>query len=71
MASKVAKNPGNTISCFGHAVFLNAAAMLVAEKVWGASPDVIKQLQELSLDEAQGILLERKDGGMVFKHMKA
>mmetsp|Transcript_17718 Transcript_17718/g.31583 ORF Transcript_17718/g.31583 Transcript_17718/m.31583 type:complete len:248 (-) Transcript_17718:405-1148(-) len=71
IAGKVSRNPGDTLSCFGHAVFLNAVAVLVAERVWGASPDVIKQISEMDLGEAEGILLERKDDSMACRHMKA
>ena len=70
LVGKVGKNPGNTITSFGHAVFLNAVAMIVAEKVWNADDATIKALSELDLGESEGIILTKTASGMTMTHMK-
>ena len=55
---------------FGHAVFLNATAMVIL-KEWGADESVVKQMIDLDLGEAEGILIERTEQGTKcsIKHM--
>lgn len=47
---------GNTIAVFGHAVFLNAVAVAVAEAM--AIPEASEQVGTIELGEAQGILCD-------------
>jgi len=68
VAERVAMKKGNTLSCFGHAVFLNAAAMQLI-KTWGAEEATVKQLVDLDLGEAEGILIERAGDKCSIKHM--
>ena len=62
---------GNTISCFGHAVFLNAVALLVAEDVWKADSKTCQTLAELDLGEAEGIVLTISNNVVTCLHVKA
>eukprot|EP00192_Tetraselmis_astigmatica_P018376 CAMPEP_0117669336 /NCGR_PEP_ID=MMETSP0804-20121206/12074_1 /TAXON_ID=1074897 /ORGANISM="Tetraselmis astigmatica, Strain CCMP880" /LENGTH=245 /DNA_ID=CAMNT_0005477379 /DNA_START=42 /DNA_END=779 /DNA_ORIENTATION=- len=67
---KCGNTPGNTISCFGHAVFLNAVAMLIAEDVWRADETVLNELIGLDLGEAEAILLDNSGGKVTLQHLK-
>mmetsp|Transcript_31344 Transcript_31344/g.74493 ORF Transcript_31344/g.74493 Transcript_31344/m.74493 type:complete len:196 (-) Transcript_31344:44-631(-) len=69
-AEKVAARPGNTVSCFGHAVFLNAVAMLVAEEVWPGPAEALDLLLHLDLGEAEGVLLDRSGGTLTVTHLR-
>mmetsp|Transcript_46643 Transcript_46643/g.110563 ORF Transcript_46643/g.110563 Transcript_46643/m.110563 type:complete len:255 (+) Transcript_46643:117-881(+) len=69
LAAKVEKAPGSTVSLFGHAVFLNAVAMMLASKAWGASPETLETLKSLDLGEAEGIEVQREGASCVVKHI--
>lgn len=62
LADRIATTAGTTISCFGHAVFLNAVAMKVA-KEWGADAATVQKLTDLDLGEAEGIVIARAANG--------
>ena len=51
-------------------MFLNAVAMIVAEKVWNADAATVKALSELDLGESEGIILTKTASGMTMTHMK-
>ncbi|KAK3236346.1 hypothetical protein CYMTET_53508 [Cymbomonas tetramitiformis] len=68
LIASVADKPGDTISMFGHAVFLNAAAMQFL-KMWGFSSTQAKDLTEINLGEAEGIILEKNNGVCSLKHI--
>jgi len=68
LAGKVASMPGNTLSLFGHAVFLNAVAMMLCSKVWGADADTINKLKDLDLGEAEGIEVTQKGDSCTLNH---
>lgn len=61
VADRVGTMPGNTISLFGHAVFLNAVAMKICQ-VWGADAGTINKLKDLDLGESEGIVIDRIQG---------
>mmetsp|Transcript_33412 Transcript_33412/g.51949 ORF Transcript_33412/g.51949 Transcript_33412/m.51949 type:complete len:150 (+) Transcript_33412:34-483(+) len=69
IASKVSQSPGNTLSMFGHAVFLNAAAMMVVGKVWNGDEKTINQLKSLDLGEAEGIQIDFNGNTCTVKHI--
>ena len=48
--------PGDTVAVFGHAVFLNAVAVAVAEAM--GIPKSEEQVAALELGEAQGIMCD-------------
>ncbi len=62
IAQRNAQNPGNTLSMFGHAVFLNAVALAIA-KSWGADDVLVQKILQLDLGEAEGIMIERAQQG--------
>mmetsp|Transcript_2536 Transcript_2536/g.5279 ORF Transcript_2536/g.5279 Transcript_2536/m.5279 type:complete len:246 (-) Transcript_2536:97-834(-) len=69
MLQRCAHKPGNTISMFGHAVFLNAAAMEFA-KCMNFSEAELKALTEVDLGEAEGLSLTiMPDGAKKLQHM--
>lgn len=68
LANKMSSVPGSTISCFGHAVFLNAVAMMVCTSVWNADQATIKKLTDLDLGEAEGIVLELNGASCTLTH---
>ena len=68
LANKVRTVPGNTLSLFGHAVFLNAVAMMLVEKVWGGDEPTISKLTTLDLGEAEGILVEKHGESCTIVH---
>jgi len=68
VVNKVKHNAGNTITFFGHAVFLNAIAMQVLT-AWGGDATQVAALTDLDLGEAEGILLERGASGATVKHL--
>ena len=51
-------------------MFLNAVAVVVADKVWNADSATVKALQELDLGESEGIVVEKTGNGMTMTHMK-
>jgi len=65
---------GNTLACFGHALFANAVAKLVGEAM-GLSKDDIAALSEIDLGESEGISIQAPgqdaggEGKMVLRHM--
>jgi hypothetical protein len=61
-------NPGSTLSFFGHAVFLNAVAMMVITKAWPADDATIAALKDLDLGEAEGIELSLEGSVVAMKH---
>jgi len=67
LANKIAGAPGNTVSFFGHAVFLNAAAMMLI-KAWNADEATIQKLTDLDLGEAEGIVIEYTGASCTLNH---
>ena len=67
LAGKMAGVPGSTISLFGHAVFLNAAAMMLI-KAWNADEATIQKLTDLDLGEAEGIVIENTGASCTLTH---
>jgi len=53
---------GSTVSVFGHAVFLNCVAMACAYWIRLSEED-LDRLASIDLGEAEGLLLERNEGG--------
>mmetsp|Transcript_16209 Transcript_16209/g.22400 ORF Transcript_16209/g.22400 Transcript_16209/m.22400 type:complete len:243 (+) Transcript_16209:132-860(+) len=68
MLARVSSKPGDTISMFGHAVFMNAAAMEFAKALDFPAKD-IKNLTEVALGESEGISIECKEGAYKVLHM--
>lgn len=68
LAKKVGSAPGTTLSLFGHAVFLNAVAMMLCKKVWNADQATIAQLTELDLGEAEGIVVQKTEASCSITH---
>lgn len=69
MLKRCGPKPGNTISCFGHAVFLNAAAMEFA-KAMNFAEEELKVLTTINLGEAEGLSLTiMPDGSKKLQHM--
>lgn len=57
---------GDCLAVFGHAVFLNAIALVLAEAAGGSS-ETIDSLLDMDLGETQGILLEIETGTITKK----
>lgn len=68
VASNVSTMPGDTLSLFGHAVFLNAVAMMLCRNVWGADEATITSLTTLELLEAEAIVVENVGGKCSIQH---
>jgi len=67
LCPQVAGQSGDTISFFGHAVFLNAVAMQLAT-AWGQSEETRQKLIDMDLGEAEGIMLERDGSSVQITH---
>jgi len=63
LLKNVGQKPGHTISMFGHALFLNAAAMEFA-KALGFPENDLENLKAVDLGEAEGISIEIKDDAL-------
>ena len=59
-----------TLAVFGHAIFLNAVALLLARTVAAAGADELHTLEDLYLGEAEGITV-RASGTLLVEHVKA
>mmetsp|Transcript_7036 Transcript_7036/g.8067 ORF Transcript_7036/g.8067 Transcript_7036/m.8067 type:complete len:242 (-) Transcript_7036:704-1429(-) len=59
---------GDTVTFFGHGVFINAIARRVAE-VLGMGAESLADLTEINLGEAEGILVESNIGDVVLRHL--
>ena len=59
---KVKHNQGNTVTVFGHAVFLNAIAMQLLLACGGDAGEV-KKAEEVDLGEAEGFSVDIGPGG--------
>ena len=68
LANKMVSTPGSTLSLFGHAVFLNAVAMMLCSKVWNADEATMNKLKDLDLGEAEGIVLVSTGSSCTLEH---
>jgi hypothetical protein len=68
LANQVDSFPGTTLSLFGHAVFLNAVAMMLCSKVWAADAGTISKLTELDLGECEGIVIAKTNSSCTLTH---